>query len=437
MKLLQAWCHTSLLARILAGFVLGILTGGILWYFDRSGMVNADMIFDALMPVGELLVEMLKMIVIPVIFFSLVTGAASLPMAQFGKIGAAVIGWYLLSSLLAALIGTVIALWVNPGADLQLDYLAGIGESAGTPAPVDNADASLANLLLSMFENPFSALAHGKFLAIIVFAVFFGLGLRALLDELEAKSKDSDQHHALEAVNKLLCGVRDIIFKIVDWILEYTPIGVFALSVINFGRHGPDIAGPYFSIALGVIIAILAMMLVVYPLMLIVLGRANPLKIIRPMQEVVITGFITRSSAATLPVSLRITEEDLKVRNELAAFALPMGATINMDGVCVHLPMFAVLAANLFGLDLGLNELLMLVMTTVLASIGAGGVPGGSLMLLFIILQVMGLQAEEVSLIVALALGINPILDMFETASNVTGDMICTYGVAARTGMLN
>jgi len=128
-------------------------------------------------------------------------------------------------------------------------------------------------------------------------------------------------------------------------------------------------------------------------------------------------------------------QEQLNVRVDLTSFALPLGATINMDGVCVHLPMFAVLAANLFGVQLTATSLIILVITTVLASIGAGGVPGGSLMLLFIILEAIGLNSGQVAVIVALATGINPILDMFETANNVTGDMVCTYVVAHSEGM--
>jgi len=147
--------------------------------------------------------------------------------------------------------------------------------------------------------------------------------------------------------------------------------------------------------------------------------------------------FITRSSAATLPVSIKTAEEELKIRNELASFSLPLGATINMDGVCVHLPMFAVLAANMFDIKLTLTSLVVLVITTVLSSIGAGGVPGGSLMLLFIILQTMGLSSQQVAVIVALALGINPILDMFETMNNITGDLVCSYAVAANEGLVN
>ena len=177
-------------------------------------------------------------------------------------------------------------------------------------------------------------------------------------------------------------------------------------------------------------IGILAMMFIVYPILLFVVTRRNPYSILRDMDEAIITAFITRSSAATLPVSLHTVQEKLKVHSELASFSLPLGATINMDGVCVHLPMFAVLAANMFHIPLTLTGLIVLVITTVLASIGAGGVPGGSIMLLFIILQTMGLDSTQTAVIVALAMGINPILDMFETANNVTGDMVCTYAVA-------
>jgi len=145
----------------------------------------------------------------------------------------------------------------------------------------------------------------------------------------------------------------------------------------------------------------------------------------------------TRSSAATLPVSIKTAEGRLGVHNELAGFSLPLGATINMDGVCVHLPIFAILAANMFGIHLTLGSLVVLVITTVLASIGAGGVPGGSLMLLFIILENLGLSADQIAQVVALALGINPILDMFETMNNVTGDLVCTYAVASNQGLVD
>jgi len=181
----------------------------------------------------------------------------------------------------------------------------------------------------------------------------------------------------------------------------------------------------------------MAMVFIVYPVLLLAVTGRNPLIVLKKIKEAMIMAFITRSSAATLPVSIKTAEEELKVRSELASFSLPLGATINMDGVCVHLPMFAVLAANMFGINLSLGSLVVLVITTVLASIGAGGVPGGSLMLLFIILETMGLTGQQVAVIVALALGINPILDMFETMNNITGDLVCTYAVAHNEGLVD
>jgi Na+/H+-dicarboxylate symporter len=260
----------------------------------------------------------------------------------------------------------------------------------------------------------------------------FGLAMRVLI---EAGSEQRVSR--LEMLGSLLEACRDAMFKLVEWILEYSPIGVLALTIVNFALYGPSIVGPYVSVTAGVVLGIITMVFVVYPLLLWAVTRHNPLGVLKRIKEPMIMAFITRSSAATLPVSIKTAEEELKIRNELASFSLPLGATINMDGVCVHLPMFAVLAANMFGIELTLGSLTLLVITTVLSSIGAGGVPGGSLMLLFIILETMGLSGQQVAVIVALALGINPILDMFETMNNITGDLVCSYVVATNEGLVD
>ena len=153
------------------------------------------------------------------------------------------------------------------------------------------------------------------------------------------------------------------------------------------------------------------------------------------LREPILTAFVTRSSAATLPVSMRTVREKLHIRSELTGFTLSLGATVNMDGVCIHLPVFAVLAANLFGFKMGPGQIFVLVISVVFASVGAGGVPGGSIFLLFLVLDCFKLEPAQSSLIVALALGINPLLDMFETACNVAGDNIGTYVIGKRMGM--
>jgi Na+/H+-dicarboxylate symporter len=364
-----------------------------------------------------------------------VTGASSLPIKRFGRIGLKTILWYLFCSLLAAILGTCVALLVNPGSGADLDAwqeLVPTEEAqAQELAEESTPEGTLSQLLLNLFRNPFEALATGNFLPIIVFAIMFGLAMRVTIE-----GEDRQGAARLEKLAELLEACRDAMFKLVDWVLEYSPIGVLALTIVNFGLYGPSIVGPYVSVTVGVILGIMAMVFLVYPALLWIITRQSPLEVLKAIKEPMIMAFITRSSAATLPVSIRTAEEDLKIRNELASFSLPLGATINMDGVCVHLPMFAVLAANLFGIQLTLGSLIVLVVTTVLSSIGAGGVPGGSLMLLFLILESMGLNGQQTAVVVALALGINPILDMFETMNNVTGDLVCSYTVATNEGLV-
>lgn len=218
--------------------------------------------------------------------------------------------------------------------------------------------------------------------------------------------------------------------------MEYFPVGVFALTTVNFAVYGMELFGPYVRIAGCVMIGVLLMIFLIYPMFLLLLCRENPYCVLNKIKEAVITAFLTRSSAATLPISFRIAKEKLHVKEQLSSFALPLGATINMDGVCIHLPVFAILAANIFGIQIGVSQLAVLLISVVFASVGAGGIPGGSVFLLFMVLANLGLNDSEIAMIVALAIGINPLLDMFETACNVTGDNVCNYIVGKRGGML-
>jgi proton glutamate symport protein len=422
-KLLMAYVNTSLVVRIIVGFLLGAVVGGVLWYMTGSiGIDGVKNITSSVAPFGLVFVNMLKMIVIPVIFFSLVVGAASLPVSKFGRVGVKVLGWYFLCSALAAVVGIIGAMIVNPGAGSDaaawknmVDVLGAQTQDLASKATTSGGAFSA--LVLNMFKNPFESLSNGDFLPIIVFAIMLGLGIRVIIE----KGEDSEKIRRLNSLIEIFEALRDAVFKIVDWVLEYSPIGVFFLTMVNFALYGPQIAGTYVTVVLGVVAGIAVMILVVYPLLVALLIRQNPYKVLRRIDEAMIMAFVTRSSAATLPVSIKVAEEELKVKEELAAFSLPLGATINMDGVCVHLPMFAVLAANMFGMQMGIGDMAVLMVTTILASIGTGGVPGGSTMLLFIILGAMGLDASQIAIVVALALGINPILDMFETMNNITG----------------
>ena len=419
----------NLVAQIFIAFILGLIVGIGLWLakVDVSGYVKIAS------PFGQILVAMLKMIVIPVIFLSLIDGAASVPTKEFGKIGVKVIIWYFLTSLFAAVLGSVLAMGFNPGsgASQQAAWKELINTETASEIAAKST-GSLTDVLISMFQNPFQALAEGNFLAIIVFSIGFGLALKIISEREEGLYKEK-----VSSLLSLIDVAKEAIFKMVDWILAYSPIGVFALTSVNFSQYGSSLFGPYIKLTVGIVLGIFVMMFVVYPIMMAITLRVNPFTVLMKMREPMLTSFVTRSSAATLPVSLRVAKEELKISENISSFALPLGSTINMDGVCIHLPMFAILAANMFGAEVSFASLSVLVLTTVLASVGAGGVPGGSLMLLFIILQNMGLNAGQISIIVGLALGINPILDMFETMNNVTGDLVCTYSVAKLSGLVD
>lgn len=430
--------RTSLVLRIFGGFLLGSAIGGLLWWLSAAtGRPIAVSAAPYVSPFGGVFVNMLKMIVIPVVFFSLIVGAAHLPIRRFGRVGAKVMGWYLLTSVAAALVGVFLALAIDPGSGTAAsewkEIAFGLGGEAELLAHQGARSDSLAAVFLNMFKNPFEALAGSNFLPIIVFSILFGLAIRVTI---EAREEPADRGR-LERLVDLCLAARDATFKMVDWILEYAPVGVLALSLVNFGVYGPKIVGPYIGVVLGVVAGVLVMILAAYSLLILLVARRNPFRTLHRIREAMLTAFVTRSSAATLPVSIKVATQELGVQEELSSFSLPLGATVNMDGVCIHLPMFAVLAANMFGLPLTTASLFVLVITTVLAAVGAGGVPGGSLMLLFIVLEAMGLGAEQVAVIVALALGVNPILDMFETMNNVTGDIVCTYVVAEREGLVS
>ena len=409
--------------RVPIGFVLGV-AGGLLMEMFVPPQALAR-ILPVVAPFGDVMVAMLKMVVFPIIFFSLVMGAASLPLKQSGKVGGRVVAWYAATSVFAAMLGVALAMAFNPSMDSPAAAAAAHADEAQKMAQEALSGGTFADFFLGLFVNPFAALAAGNFLPIIVFALLFGVAARCLLDGGDAQATD--------AVNSLLAacdGAQRVSFKLIDWVILYFPVGVFALTFKNFAENGTKLFGPYLQILLCVVTCVLMMIFVVYPVAIALFRRENPFRVLARLRAPMLTAFATRSSAATLPVSFKAMDE-AGVPREVSSFSLPLGATVNMDGVCVHLPAFAILAANLFGMHLTAAQLLTLVASVIFASIGAGGVPGCSMFLLFMVLGDMGLPNDQVTMIVALALGINPILDMFETCCNVTGDNVCTYVVGA------
>lgn len=423
--------------RILIAFCLGIVIGLAVSEGSKCGIIEPETVKGVLnfvQPLGAVLVAMLKMVVFPIIFCSLVVGAASLPLRRLGKIGVSVVAWYFLTSLCATIYGIGVSLLFSPSMENAESLASGNAGAVAAMRSAGNSGATVSDFLLSLFQNPFEALAKGHFIGVVVFAIIFGLAAKVVVDK---HGDDSPTGKRVLNVLDLLDAVQQIAFKMIDWVMEYFPIGVLALSVYNFTEYGAKLFVPYSKIALCVIIGVVSMIFVVYPLLLMICCRENPYPVLMRMREAMLTAFLSRSSMATLPVSMRVAENHLRVSRTLSNFSLPLGATINMDGVCVHLPVFVILAANLFNLNLTFSQMLILVASVTLASVGVGGIPGGSIFLLFMVLENMGLKPEQTTTIVALAIGINPLLDMFETCCNITGDLICTYIIGKRNGMVN
>ncbi len=436
-KLLAGYFAVPLVYRVGIAFLLGIGAGlFVAWGGGVYGEAFTARVTGIVSPFGTVLIAMLKMVVIPIIFFSLVSGAASLPLRKFGRLGITVLLWYFLTSVFATAFGTALAVFMNPqmgeAGKLSQSLLPQVEQMQFSR---DAGGSAVSQFIDGLFMNPFQSLAEGKFLPIIVFAILFGLAARTVQDELT--EQNSPLADGVRRMLELFQAALQASFRLIDWIMEYFPIGVLALTTVNFGLYGASLFGPYLRIALCVITGVVLMTLVIYPVLILLFCRENPFPLLNKIKEPIITAFLTRSSAATLPVSLRTAQEKLHVRNELSGFALPLGATINMDGVCIHLPVFTILAANIFGVELTVSQLVLLMVSVVFASVGAGGIPGGSIFLLFMVLANLGLNDGQIATVVALAIGINPLMDMFETAGNVAGDNICNYIVARRNGMID
>ncbi len=408
---------TSLLGRILVGLVLGAIAGialghSILW----------------VKPFGDVFIRLLKMIVMPVIIASLVVGAASIEPSRLGRVGVKIILWYLFTSALAVTIGLVFGNVFHVGSGVDLSQIShGVVKKVSQP--------SLVSTLLNIIpKNPFAAIMQGKVLPVIFFSILFGLGIAFLKD-----SKDERVKSSAEAVFKFFDGAAEVIYKIVRWILEYAPIGVFALIAVVFAKEGAKAVGPLAMVVLVVYLALITHVILVYGGLLKVYG-VKPFRFFNKIKEASITAFVTRSSSGTLPVTMKVAEEEVGVARGVYSFTLPLGATINMDGTAIYQGICALFIATAVGVHLSISQQITVIITAVLASIGTAGVPGAGAIMLLMVLSSIGLDLSAnspVALAYAMILGVDALLDMGRTSVNVTGDLSCTTIVAKSEKELN
>ncbi|MFT6194854.1 MAG: Na+/H+-dicarboxylate symporter [Cognaticolwellia sp.] len=406
--------QASLTARIVTGMIAGILTGTILQWLmpDGSDFVIPLYLFDfsvrgflvdgVFEVIGQVFISSLQMLVVPLVFVSLICGTCSLKdTTKLGRIGGKSIGLYLLTTAIAISFAMGLALLVSPGE--------GVNMTAATTFTSREAP-SLAQTLIQMFpSNPFASFAQGNMLQVIIFALLFGIAIA-----LSGKPG--------ERVAALFEDMSVVVMRLVTILMNIAPYGVFCLLAGLFTDVSLSTFGNLLGYFFVVLFALLLHAFITYPVLLKLFTGLNPVIFLKKMRDTAIFAFSTSSSNATLPITLETTTKKMGVKNSIASFTVPLGATINMDGTAIMQGVATVFIAQVFSQDLTLTDYLMVILTATLASIGTAGVPGVGLIMLAMVLEQVGLPVEGIALII----GVDRLLDMTRTAVNVTGDSMVT-----------
>lgn len=425
MKKVFGWYFKANLAyRILGALVIGSIIGMVV----PKGVIlfGNTTLLSVIAPFGDLFIRLLKMIIVPIIVASLIMGTSSIEPSKLGRVGGKAVFFYFATTLFAIVIGLACAFVFRPGSGLDLsDASVAVSKTANAP--------SISEIFLSIVPtNPISSMANTDVLAIICFCIFFGVGLAFCKESNDERIKNS-----ANTVFNFFDGVSEIMFKMVRWIMEYAPIGVFALMFAVFNKSG---AGAFSSLA-NVTIALyvgLALQVILVYCGVCLLMKLNPVDFIKKVKDPMLTAFVTRSSNATLPISMDTAEHKMGVPKGVYSFVLPVGATVNMNGTTVYLGVCSLFIANACGIDLTMGHYITIIITSILAAIGTAGIPGAGAIMLLLILESIGLKVEgNVAIAYGMILGIDAILDMGRTSMNVVGDVVASIWVAKTEGELD
>ncbi|MEM8962587.1 MAG: dicarboxylate/amino acid:cation symporter [Acidobacteriota bacterium] len=401
----MAW-YRQLHWQILIAMVVGIIVG----------TIGGETVVPWFGWLGTLFVRLLRMVIVPLVLTSIVAGVASIGGGlSLGRLFSKTLGYYILSSFLAVLAGLFVVNLIKPGVGTDM------GGAATAEMPELQKPSSVADLLLDMVPtNAIEAAAGGDMLSLIFFCIVFGISVASLPDAPRDKLLGFFQA-AFEAMMVLTGGI-----------IRFAPIGVFGLITRVVGETGFSTfaaLGKYMvTIAAGLSIHLFISL----PLLLLLLGRIRPSIHFRNMTEPLAMAFSTSSSGATLPVTMTTVEKRVGVSNRVSSFVLPMGATVNMDGTALYECAGVIFIAQVMGIELTLGQQLVVVLTALLASIGAAAVPSAGLVIIFLVLEAVGLRGPEVEAIVGAMLAIDRPLDMYRTAVNVFSDS-CGAAIIARS----
>lgn len=397
--------------KILLGLLFGAVFGIILNYLVPDSSIKNDIVINGVLYViGNGFLKLMKMLVVPLVFTSLICGAAAIGDTKtLGKVGVKTIALYICTTALAVSVAIGVANLIRPGIGLNMSQI-----QAADAVTTTTTQTSMTETLLDIIpDNPFGSLANGTMLQIIVFALIVGILIAKMGERAELLFNFASQ-------------CNDLMMEMTMLVMKAAPIGVFCLIAKTFSGLGLDAIIPLLKYVISVIAALAVQCFGVYMLMLFGFTRLNPFRFFKKFLPVFGFAFSTATSNATIPLSIETLEDKMGVSRRISSFTIPLGATINMDGTSIMQGVAVVFASQAYGVHFGLNGYLTVIATATLASIGTAGVPSVGLITLSMVFQSVGLPIEAIALI----MGIDRILDMIRTAVNVTGDAVCTTIVA-------
>lgn len=405
---------TKIFIALLAGAVFGI----VLCYMVPSGHVKDDIIVEGILyVVGQGFIRLMKMLVVPLVFCSLVCGSMAIgDTKKLGTVGVRTLIFYLFTTALAITVALSVGNIINPGIGLDMSAI-----KSNAAEVEEMAATSLSDTILNIIpDNPLNSLACGNMLQIIVFALIVGIILAKLGERTET-------------VGNFFSQFNDIMMEMTMMVMSLAPVGVFCLIARTFANIGFSAFVPLAKYMVGVLLALAIQCFIVYLGLLKVFTGLNPFKFIKNFFPVMAFAFSTATSNATIPLSIDTLAKKMGVSKKISSFTIPLGATINMDGTAIMQGVAVVFAAQAFGIQLDVMDYLTVIGTATLASIGTAGVPSVGLVTLTMVFNSVGLPVEAIGLI----MGIDRILDMTRTAVNITGDAVCTTIVAHQNKALD
>jgi len=396
------WKHLALWKKIFIGLCLGLIVG--LLFKDVALMLK---------PVGTLFINMIKMLIVPLVFATLVTGITSMEdLSKMRRIGIKTFSIYLITTAIAVAIGLAFGILFEPGSGVALSNTAAVA--------VKKAPPLIDTLLALVPTNPIDSLTKGDILQIIVFAIFLGISINL------AGEKGRPVAAFFESFSETM-------FKMTEIVISFAPIGVFGLMAWVSASYGVDVLLSLAKVIACVYIASMIHMALTMGGGIALFAKLNPIRFFKGILSAQTVAFTTTSSSGTLPITTSNTIHNLGVSKPIASFVLPLGATINMDGTAIYQGICVMFVAQAFGVDLTFANYLTIILTATLASIGTAGVPGAGLIMLSLVLTSVNLPLEGIAIIA----GIDRILDMARTTVNVTGDAMTSVLIAKSEGELD